>query len=121
MLVVNWTTDLRLLIVLMRGRILLLKAAEGVKLRCGWLERTADEQVGWQKRSEIHVHGCSRSGHVVCVLRICLPISASVDRHVRSMWVPTSITSYRMLIRAVCTVRKASLVAVGIRGFRKRI
>ena len=43
MLVVYGTADLRLLIVLMGGRVLLLKAAEGIKLRCGWLERTADE------------------------------------------------------------------------------
>lgn len=43
MLVIYGTADLRLLIMLMRGRVLLLKAAKGVKLRCGWLKRTADE------------------------------------------------------------------------------
>ena len=43
MLVVYGTVDMRLLIVLMRSRILLLKAAKCVELRCCWLERTANE------------------------------------------------------------------------------
>ena len=43
MLVIYGTADMRLLIVLMRSRILLLKAAKGVELRCCWLERTANE------------------------------------------------------------------------------
>lgn len=43
MLVVYGAADLTLLIVLMRGRILLLKSAKGVELRCGRLERTANE------------------------------------------------------------------------------
>ncbi len=43
MLVVYGTADLVLLIVLMSSRILLLKAAKGVELRCSWLERTTDE------------------------------------------------------------------------------
>ena len=43
MLIVYGTADLRLLIVLMRSRVLMLKAAKGVELRRGWLERAADE------------------------------------------------------------------------------
>ena len=43
MLVIYGTANLCLLIVLMRGRVLLLKTAEGVELRRGWLERTADQ------------------------------------------------------------------------------
>ena len=43
MLVVYRTADLRLLIVLMRGRVLMLKTSEGIELRRGWLKRTADE------------------------------------------------------------------------------
>ena len=43
MLVVYGTADLRLLIVLMCNRVLMMEAAKGVELRCGWLERTADE------------------------------------------------------------------------------
>ena len=68
MLIVDRTADLRLLVMLMRRRVLLLKSAKGVELRGCWLERTANEQIGWQKGSEIHVHGGSGSGHVVCVL-----------------------------------------------------
>ena len=68
MLIVDRTADLRLLVMLMRSRILLLKAAKGVELRGGWLKRTANEQIGWQKRSEVHVHGGSGSCHIVCVL-----------------------------------------------------
>lgn len=119
LLVVERTANLRLLVVLMRSGVLLLKPAKGVELGCGWLERTADKQISWQKWSKIHVHGCSRSSQVVCILVICLPVSASVYRHVGSMWVPTSVTSNRMLIRAICTVREACLVAVGIRRLRK--
>lgn len=43
MLVDYGTAYLRLLIVLMRSRVLLLKAAKSIEPRCGWLERTADE------------------------------------------------------------------------------
>ena len=98
MLVVQGATDLRLLIVLMRSRILLLEAAEIAELRCSWLKRTANKQISWQKRGEIHVHGCSGGRHVACILRICLPVSASIDGHICSMWVSTSVASNRMLI-----------------------
>ena len=54
---------------------------------------------------------------------IRLRVRASIDRHVRSMRVPTSVTSDRMVIRVICTVGKASLIAAGIRrlweGVRK--
>lgn len=43
MLVIYGTANLRVLIMLMRSRVLLLKAAKCVELRCGWLERTANE------------------------------------------------------------------------------
>lgn len=121
MLVVERTTDLRLLVVLMRSGVLLLKAAKGMELGCGWLERTANKQIGWQKGSKVHVHGRSRSSQVVCIWVICLTVSASVDRHVRSMWMPTSVASNRMLIRAICTVREARLIAVGIRRLGKGV
>lgn len=68
MLIVDRTADLRLLVMLMGSRVLLLKAAKGVELRGCWLERTANEQIGGQKRSKVHVHGGSGSGHVVCAL-----------------------------------------------------
>ena len=120
MLIVDRTADLRLMIMLMRSRILLLKTAKGVKLRGGWLERTANEQIGWQKRSEVHVHGGSGSGHVICVLIGRLPIRASINRHVRSVRVPTSVTSNRMRIGAICTVREASLMVVRVDRLWKR-
>ena len=79
MLLAYSTTDLSLLILLMSNRISMLEATEGVELRCIWLKRTTEKQVGRQKRGEIHVHCCSRGGHIVCIMMTCLPVSSSVD------------------------------------------
>lgn len=65
--------------------------------RSSRLERTAKKQLGWQKRRELHIEGCTWGGHLVGIVRRLLVHRLSVDRR--------NVASSRVSIGEACDVR----------------